>query len=465
MSLLMRLDRLPVSRPHYRLLLAGGLGYAFDAMDIALIAFLLPPLQAFWSLSGPELGLIGSATPVGVLIGALLAGYIGDRFGRKVVMCWALAVYCAMTLAAAAAPNYPTFVAARLLAGVGTGAESAIIAPFLSEFIPPAKRGRFIGSLAGFFSFGFVGAALLGRYVVPEFDDGWRYAQVITALPVVMLLWWRRVLPESPRFLLSRGRQDEARRIVEQFEREVETATGRPLPVPTAKRAESAATAPSPGLCQSLAMMFSRPMRRQTLVIWITWFALTFSFYGFFSWIPSLLVARGFTVTQSFAFSLIIFSAQVPGFFSAAFISDWLDRKWTIALYLVGSIFSAWGLSQAQSAEGIVTAAALLSMFLNGCYAGLYTYTPESFPTAIRATGCGFASAFGRIGSILAPSIIGIFSSAMGFTGVFTMIAVMLAGGILVLLAWGVNTRGGSLEALEQRIENSPPGDSTARKI
>ncbi|EMM0378317.1 MFS transporter [Pluralibacter gergoviae] len=455
MSLLHRLDRLPVSRPHYLLLLIGGLGYTFDGMDVAIIAFLLPALRDVWSLSGAELGIVGSATPIGVLIGALLAGYIGDRFGRKTVMCWALAIYCIMTLVAAFAPSFSVFVVARVLAGVGTGAESVIIAPFLSEFIPPKKRGWFIGSLAGFFSFGFVGAALLGRFVVPEFEDGWRYAQVVTALPILMLLWWRRSLPESPRYLLGKGRSDEARAIVERLEQQVITATGKALPTvarqPDAPRTPPAAA--TPGLLQSLMMMFGPAMRRQTTVIWVVWFVITFCYYGFFAWIPSLLVERGFTITRSFEFSIIIYIAQIPGYFSAAVCSDWLDRKRTIALYLAGSTVSAWCLSQADSAGAIVAAAAVLSFFLNGCYAGLYAYTPESFPTAIRATGCGFASAFGRIGSIMAPTIIGVFSASMGFAGVFVMTTSVLAAGIVVLLAWGVNTRGHALEAILPQAE------------
>jgi len=453
-SLLHRLDRLPVSRPHFLLLIIGVLGYTFDGTDVAIIAFLLPALHNIWSLDGAQLGLIGSATPIGVLVGALLAGYMGDRFGRKTVMCWALALYCVMTLVAAFSTNFTVFIIARVLAGVGTGAESVIIAPFLSEFIPPKKRGWFVGSLAGFFSFGFVGAALLGRFIVPEFEDGWRYAQMITALPILMLLWWRRSLPESPRFLLGKGRTEEARVVVETLEKQVMAATGKPLPpVPETVPEEpvSSVSTESPGLLSSLAMMFNPAMRRQTTVIWVIWFVVTFCYYGFFAWIPSLLVARGFTVTRSFEFSIIIYLAQIPGYFSAAVCSDWLDRKRTIALYLVGSTISAWCLSQAGSTGAIVAAAAILSFFLNGCYAGLYAYTPESFPTSIRATGCGFASAFGRVGSIMAPSIIGIFSASLGFAGVFTMTTSVLAIGVLVLLAWGVDTKGYSLEALSSR--------------
>jgi putative MFS transporter len=458
MSLLARLDRLPLSRPHYVLLVMGGLGYTFDGMDAAIVAFLLPSAQEEWGLSTAELGIIGSATPFGFLFGAALAGILGDRIGRRAVMMYALLFYCAFTLVAAAAPSYEVFVGARVLAGVGTGAESAIIAPFLAEFVPAARRGWFLGALAGFFSFGFVGAALIGRFVVPTFDEGWRWAQVMTAVPVLMVLWWRRSLPESPRYLLLRGRREEAERVVADFERRTEAATGMPLPPLPATASEEAAAAPvgaepggqSPPLSDALRFLWSREMARRTAVVWTLWFVITFSYYGFFSWIPTLLVERGITVTRSFEFSIIIYVAQIPGYFSAAWCNERLDRRRTIALYLVGSAFSAFALSQVDTSVTIVVAGAFLSFFLNGVYAGLYAYTPEVFPTWVRTTGTGLSSAFGRIGSITAPAIIGFFAAALGFAGVFTMTTIVLVVGVVTVLVFGLHTAGRGLEELTE---------------
>jgi putative MFS transporter len=203
--------------------------------------------------------------------------------------------------------------------------------------------------------------------------------------------------------------------------------------------------------------MFTASMRKQTVVIWLIWFVVTFCYYGFFAWIPSLLIAKGFTITKSFEFSIIIYLAQIPGYFSSAVLSDRLDRKHTIALYLIGGAISAWFLSQSGSHVSIVTSAAVLSFFLNGAYAGLYAYTPESFPTAIRATGCGFASAFGRIGSILAPSIIGVFSASLGFAGVFTMTTSILVAGVIIVVAFGAATKGKSLEKITSSVTEITP--------
>jgi putative MFS transporter len=474
MSLPARLDRLPLSRPHYVLLLMGGLGYTFDGMDAAIVAFLLPSAQEEWGLSTAELGIIGSATPFGFLFGAAIAGILGDRIGRRAVMMYALLFYCAFSLVAAASPSYGVFLAARVLAGLGTGAESAIIAPFLSEFVPAARRGWFIGALAGFFSFGFVGAALIGRFVVPTFDAGWRWAQVMTAVPVLMVLWWRRSLPESPRYLLLRGHREEAERVVADFERRAEAATGRSLPPLPAADVVAAPVGAEPGgqsppLSDALRFLWSREMARRTAVVWTLWFVITFSYYGFFSWIPTLLVERGITVTRSFEFSIIIYLAQIPGYFSAAWCNERLDRRRTIAIYLVGSALSAYVLSQVDTSVAIVVAGALLSFFLNGVYAGLYAYTPEVFPTWVRATGTGLSSAFGRIGSISAPAIIGFFAAALGFAGVFTMTTVVLVVGVITVLVFGLHTAGRALEeltetenlrALANQVAHHRPGEA-----
>ncbi|SEF82122.1 MFS transporter, putative metabolite:H+ symporter [Nonomuraea solani] len=450
MTLLARLDRLPLSRPHYVLLLIGGLGYTFDGMDSAVVAFLLPSAKAAWALSDGQLGIIGSATPFGFLFGAIAAGLLGDRIGRKKVMMYALAFYAVFSVVAAFAPNYEVFLGSRVLAGAGAGAESAIIAPFLSEFVPAKRRGWFIGALAGFFSFGFVMAALIGRFVVPTMDDGWRVAQIITALPIVMLLWWRRSLPESPRFLLLKGRVDEAEAVVADLERRVERATGEPLPpVPEAAVAPPAET-PKVNLLSALRFLWSPVMRRRTSVIWLVWFVITFSYYGFFSWIPTLLIGRGITVTKSFEFSIIIYLAQIPGYFSAAWLSERLDRKNTIALYLSGSAVSAFWLSQMDSPVTITIAGAVLSFFLNGTYAGVYSYTPEVFPTWIRASGTGLSSAFGRVGSILAPTIIGFSAASLGFGGVFGLTTAVLVTGVICVVVFGLSTAGQSLEELTE---------------
>ena len=387
LDILRRIERVPFGRYQWRLWWMGGLGYTFDAMDGALMAFILPAVTALWHLSTQQTGVVGSSALIGYLFGAFFAGVLGDLIGRRAVMMYALAIYSVATMVAAFAPSWQVLFWWRVVASVGTGAEAAIIAPFLSEFVPKQVRGRFIGSLAAFFSYGFVFAALLGYFVITRWSDGWRIVQVVSALPIAMLLWWRRSLPESPRWLVERGRSAEARAEVERIEADL-TRHGRT----TLPSLDSAEVAPARAVSVhrggsflgNLAALWSRPVLRTTIMLWILWIAITFSFYGFFTWIPSLLVKQGMTTTKSFGYSILIYLAQIPGYHSAAFVSEKLDRKWTIVVYMVLGGGAAFLLSGASSDASITTAGALLSFFMNGTYAGIYTYTPELYPTAFR---------------------------------------------------------------------------------
>src|SRR5882757_9560033 len=365
-----RIERMPFSSFHRRLLLMGGLGYTFDAMDAAVLAFLLPVLRTQWGLTSVQTGILG------------------DLIGRKRVMMYALVIYCVASLASATAHDWPFFLATRIVAGLGTGAESAIVAPFLSEFVARRYRGAFTGSLAGFFSFGFVAAALLGYFVIPLAPNAWRVVMVITALPIVMLLWWRRALPESPRWLVARGRHAEAEAIVAKAEAELMAAGVKLEPLPetdAAAAAEVPIAAERASAFANVKALWSRKLARITTMTWLMWLSITFSYYAFFTWIPSLLVQNGMTITRSFSYSLVIYIAQIPGYFSGAWLNEKIGRQATIASYMVLGGVSALGLALTRSDAGIMLSGVLLSFFMNGTYAGVYAYTPEVFPTDVRA--------------------------------------------------------------------------------
>jgi putative MFS transporter len=443
-----RIERLPFARFHVHLLLMGGLGYLFDAMDAAVLAFILPVLRTAWGLTNVETGVLGSSTFVGYLFGALLAGTLGDLIGRRAVMMSALALYSAASLLSAAVDSWPSFFAARVVAGMGTGAESAIIAPYLAEFVARRYRGAFTGALAGFFSFGFVAAALLGYFIVPAYENGWRIVLVITAVPVVMLLWWRRSLPESPRWLESRGRANEAEAVLDRIEA-VFAREGRVLPAPVPEPALPAVS--SGTLLSNFAALLAGRQARITTMTWIMWLSITFSYYSFFVWIPGLLVQNGMSITKSFGYSLAMYCAQVPGYFTAAFFNERIGRQATIATYMLLGGVAALGLAFAKSDAEIMTAGLLLSFFMNGTYAGVYAYTAEVFPTSIRTTGAGLASAIGRIGAIAAPILVGYLYPNFGFAGGFGVTPSVLLIGALTVVLMGVPTRGRSLEEIASK--------------
>jgi len=456
-SLSSRIESWPFSSYHRRLLVIGGLGYSFDAMDAAVLAFVLPVLRAQWSLSSLQTGVLGSATYIGFFLGALLAGALGDLIGRRRVMMIALAIYSAASVVSAMVHTWPTFLVARIVAGLGTGAESAIIAPYLAEFVARRYRGVFVGSLAGFFSFGFVAAALLGYLIVPASDDGWRIVLVLTALPVVMLLWWRRVLPESPRWLESRGRHDEAWAIVSDIERQL-LAAGYTLEQSVSAENVDAVASKAPAKASFMAnfkALWTGKQARVTAMTWAMWLAITFSYYSFFTWIPGLLMQHGLTITKSFAYSLAIYVAQIPGYFSAAWFNEKIGRQATIASYMVLGGVSAMVMTMTRTNEAIVVAGICLSFFMNGTYAGVYAYTAEVFPTAIRTTGAGIASAVGRVGAIASPILVGYIFPVAGFGGVFGVTTAVLLAGALAVVTMGIKTKGMSLETIAVKELNA----------
>jgi len=433
-----RLDTMRFGRFHRRLLVIGGSGYAFDAMDVAIIGFVLPIVTLQWGLSGAEAGVVAGSGAIGGIFGALLAGRLGDVLGRRAIMMWALGIYCLATIASALAFSFDLFLAARIVAGIGTSAESVIIAPFLAEFAPARLRGRYTGALTGFFSFGYIAAALLGWLVVPMSETSWRYALAITALPIVLLLWWRRSLPESPRWLERQGREPEARAIVDAIEAEC----GRDeadLPPPPPRPASGPEKI-------GIGSLFRRPLLRSTLVAVVLWGVMGCCYYAFMTWIPGLLVARGLTLTKSFGFTIAIYGAQVPGYFSAAWANDRIGRRNVIAAYLALGAVGALFLSQVQTPAGLLWASIMLSFALNGVYAGLYSYTPELFPTAVRATAQGIATATSRVGAMVSPILVGALYPVLGFGGVFASALVLLATGAATVLVFGPRTNGVALD-------------------
>lgn len=457
-----RLERLPFSRFHFMLLLMGGLGFTFEAMDAAIIAFILPVIRGQWELTSFQTGLLGSSTYIGFLVGALCAGMLGDRFGRKVVMMAALPIFCLMSLANAFVHDWHLFFTFRALAGIGMGAEGAIIAPFLAEFVSNRYRGAFTGALAGFFSFGFVAAAILGYFVIPLDPEGWRWALMITSAPVVILLWWRKSLFESPRWLESQGRQAEAEAVVDEIERRVRKS-GAVIPplAPAALNAPAPVIERAPGLFETLKILWAPPLTRITAMTWCLWLAITFCSYAFFTWIPGLLVQQGMTINKSFGYSIMIYLAQIPGYFSAAYFNEKIGRKATIVTYMGLACMSAMTLAFAPSNEVIVIASIMLSFSMNGVNAGQYAYTPEVFPTRVRATGMGAASSFGRIGAIASPMLVGWLYPILGFAGVFGMTTGMLLMGALAVLILGVQTKGRTLEDITRTTTAGVAGEST----
>jgi putative MFS transporter len=292
--------------------------------------------------------------------------------------------------------------------------------------------------LESFWAYGCVAAALIGFLVIPAW--GWRTAFLIGALPAFYAFVIRRGLPESPRFLLSQGRILEAKAVVESI-------ASKPVRM---HDAEALAEAPKKRRT-SPRELFSPRFARRTLVLWAMWATMNFSYYGIFLWLPTQFVRKGFSLSDALLFNLIIAVAQIPGYFSAAYLVERLGRKWTLALYLLGAAVGAFFFGQvalaARDVSAILIWGSVVSFFNLGAWGVVYTYTPELYPTHLRGTGSGWAAAVGRVFAFLAPlsvaSLIAVFGRDETVFLAFT--AVMLLGGLIVLAA-GPETRGQSLD-------------------
>jgi putative MFS transporter len=421
-----RLDRLPFTRRHGRLLAGSGVGWALDAMDVGLVSFVLAALAAQWSLSPGQLSAIASIGFVGMAVGASLGGLLADRIGRRQVFALTLLIYGLATGASALVTGVGLLLVLRFVVGLGLGAELPVASTLVSEYAPARIRGRIVVALEAFWALGWLLAAVIGYLVVPSSAAGWRWAFALGMVPALYAVVVRWGLPESVRFLERRGREAEAETAVRSFE----SAAGvePPTDQQVAATVEHQPAAPWKEL-------WSAENRRRTIALWLTWFGTNFSYYGAFIWLPTLLVASGFTLVKSFEYTLIITLAQLPGYAVSAYLIERWGRRPTLATFLAGSALSAVAFGLADSVPAVLATGMALSFFNLGAWGALYAVTPEVYPTDLRATGAGSAAAFGRIASIIAPLLVPLLRSSTGLTGLFVVFAVSFAVAALAALA------------------------------
>ncbi len=459
-----QLDSLPYTRRHQRVLFGSGLGWALDAMDVGLISFIIAALGQHWQLDKGEMGLITSIGFVGMAIGASLGGLLADRFGRRQVFAVTLLIYGIATGASALVGGIAALLVLRFFVGLGLGAELPVASTYVSEFAPARIRGRLIVILEAFWAVGWTASALIGYFIVPASENGWRWAFAIGAIPAVYALIVRWGLPESPRWLASRGRHAEAARVIQDFAEskplrfasrastpaDTIEQPSQPSPPPhdqadTSSAAGSAPLATSAG--KRLAALWSSEFRVRTASLWLVWFCVNFAYYGAFIWIPSILVDAGFPLVRSFAFTLIITLAQLPGYAVAAWLIEVWGRKLTLSVFLVGSAVSAIMFGTVHTEAAIIASGMALSFFNLGAWGALYAVTPEIYPTSLRATGAGWAAGIGRIASIIAPLIVPVLLLAGGAGLTFTVFAVFFV--VAAAAAWGLVDKGG--RSLDER--------------
>lgn len=364
-------------------------------MDVGLISFVMTALAKEWGLGQGQLSLIGSIGFLGMAIGASLGGLLADKFGRRHIFALTLLVYGLATGASALVGSVAALIVLRFLVGLGLGAELPVASTLVSEFAPRAIRGRVVVALEAFWALGWIMAALLGYLLIPNVDNGWRWALAVGLVPTLYAAVVRFGLPESVRFLESKDRDAEAEAAVQVFER----SAGVEPPPPSDTRVVDQSEAHDEGPTS----IWSRELRGRTVGLWIVWFMINFSYYGAFIWMPTLLFKAGHTMVQSFQYTLIITLAQLPGYAVAAWLIEAWGRRPTLATFLAGSAVGAVLFGMADSPTMIILTGCVLSFFNLGAWGALYAIGPELYPTSVRGAGTGAAAGFGRIASILAP--------------------------------------------------------------
>jgi len=297
--------------------------------------------------------------------------------------------------------------------------------------------------LESFWAWGWIVAALISYLLIPIY--GWRIGFLLGGVPALYAAYLRRNIPESPLFLEQKGRFKEADEIVSKMEKQAgvknnEVAVNSQL----GKEKMSNAT---------LSDLWSKAYFKRTLVLWILWIGINFGYYGFVLWTPTLLVGKGFSLVRGFQFTLIISIAQLPGYYSAAYLIEKIGRKAVLVSYLAGTALSAYLFGQATSAATVLAFGCLLYFFSLGAWGAVYAYTPEVYPTRIRGTGTGWAAAIGRIGAIAAPYIVGLVyetkGKQVGFTYVFIMLTIVFAVVAVVVALGGIETKGKTLDEID----------------
>ena len=436
-----RLERLPLTS--YQRWIFGIIATAwfFDSMDLAALTFLLGSIRQTFGLSTAEAGLLSSMSFLGMFIGAASAGLLADRFGRARVFQVSMIFWGLGSLCCGLSTTATALGASRLLLGFGMGMEFPVAQSMVSEIMPAKNRGRYIAFLEGFWPLGFIASGLLTYFVLQVAD--WRWVFILQAIPAVFVLVVRRYVPESPRWLASHGYSERAEATVRDIETKVRDRLGSHDLPPVVRQPAVPASEVT-----GLRTLFSGIYVKRTAMLWTLWFFALLGFYGLTTWLGALLQAKGFPITKSVFYTILISLAGIPGFLVSAWLVESWGRKATLVMNLLCGAIACHFYGSAVDQTQLIIAGLCMQFFLFGMWSALYAYTPELYPTHVRATGTGFASAVGRIGSLIGPYVIGVILPAAGQGGVFALGAGAFVVAALAVLLLGEETRGRTLESI-----------------
>ena len=435
-----RLERLPYCSWHLKMRLIICTAWLFDAFDSIAIAYVLPPLIGQWHLTPPQIGSLIGIGFGGQLVGAIGFGWIAEHWGRRNAMLATLLIFSLGALACAAAPSYEVLWWLRFVQGIGLGGEVPLMAAYVNEFARAKGRGRFSLSIQVLFAIGLLAVAVVAVYVVPNW--GWQWMFIIGGIPALVAIPMRSILPESPRWLASQGRYEEADRALTMIE---DTAKRDGKAVPALPDNLPAVIEVKP----RIADLFKGIYLQRTFTVWLMWIGAYFVSYGITAWMPTIFrTVYHLDVKQSLTYGLVGSAVGLCGTVSAIYLIEAIGRRRMLMLALGGCCVPliAFGFLPQLSAVGTLALATTGFLFLSMSLISLATYTAEIYPTHLRALGGGVASAFQRGASMVGTSVVGWVLPSFGLNAVFVMFGLFALMGAVVTFFFAVETRGEVLE-------------------
>ncbi|UMO99280.1 MFS transporter [Amycolatopsis sp. EV170708-02-1] len=434
-----------------KIFLIGGLGYMFDAWDVALNGFLTPLVGTEFGLSAGGKGLVATANLIGMAVGAVAWGTVADRIGRKRAFSITLLLFALFSVLGALAPNVETFLALRFLAGIGLGGCIPVDYAIVSEFSPRKHRGRVLSAMDGWWPIGTTLAAVTATLLLPV-EGNWRWMLVLMILPALLLFWVRRGVPESPLYLVRKGREAEARAVIDDLVRRT-GATPEPYSVPPAVVEDTRGGAVAAAFDQLRRVWAFNP--RITAVAWSLFISVMLVYYAALSWMPSILRAQGFGEIAAFASTALMNATGIVGVAVAVLLVDKVGRKRIIliagpltALSLV--VFSLL----LETPAAAVVAIGAFGLFALVVIPVMYAYVSELYPTELRASGFGWASSSSRAITGFAPLLFGsVLWPVLGLPLTFTVLGVLVVAAVVFMKVGAPETRGRELDRIVEPVE------------
>jgi MFS family permease len=451
-NLTRRLDRLQWRRFHTMVTALLGIGWLLDAFEVNIVGSVLGVIQTVFHLSTNQAAWVVSIWLIGIMIGAFVFGYLADHFGRKQLFLVTLIMYSVCTVLTALSPNYLFLMLFRFLTAIGVGAEYAAVNSAISEFIPPDNRGKVNGLVMNFWPVGAMLAALVNLFFINllAVDVGWRVGFAMGAIAAVFVLWMRRALPESPRWLLTKGRSQEAEAVVRSIEEQVDQASSNDVPAIEIDGKEAL-----PFFRQVFELITLYPGR--LLLGCVLDLSEAFGYYGMFAFLTlAVLPAVNIPQTQVPWFYFLGNVGALAGGLSMLSVIDRLGRKITVpAFYLLAAITAVLLAPATATHSGLVVLIAFMvaNFFATGAWTSAYPTFSEIFPTHLRSTGIGLSVGVGRIGaSTSAPLLIWIAQGPTGIPGALVTLAILWLIGAIAMIPWCLRGIEGAGTPLENMI-------------